>query len=92
VKQVIERDNLLDHKLLLIRLRQAAFDRGITGLIANKIMAEYQRPVALLIATETEDGLAWSGSARGYGKSSDLTDFRKFCEDSGLVVYAQGHG
>lgn len=92
VKQVIERDNLLDHKLLLIRLRQAAFDRGITGLIANKIMAEYQRPVALLIATETEDGLAWSGSARGYGKSNDLTDFRKFCEDSGLVVYAQGHG
>lgn len=91
VKKVIEKENLLDHKLLLIRLREAAFDRGITGLIANKIMAEYQRPVALLIATDTEDGLTWSGSARGYGKSNDLTDFRKFCEDSNMVVYAQGH-
>lgn len=92
VKSIIEKDNLLSHKLLLIRLREVAFDRGITGLIANKIMAEYQRPTALLIATETEDGLAWSGSARGYGRSNDLTDFRQFCEDSGLAVYAQGHG
>lgn len=91
VKAIIEEENLLEHKLLIIRLRQAAFDRGITGLIANKLMAEYQRPVALLIATQTEDGLAWSGSARGYGKSSDLTDFRTFCENSGLVLYAQGH-
>lgn len=92
VKRVIEKEKLLDHKLLLIRLREAAFDRGITGLIANKIMAEYQRPTALLIATETENGLAWQGSARGYSKSNDLTDFREFCENSGLVVYAQGHG
>lgn len=91
VKTIIKKENLLTHKLLLIRLEKAAFDRGITGLIANKIMAEYQRPVALLIATETDDGLAWSGSARGFDKSNQIADFRKFCEDSGMVVYAQGH-
>lgn len=29
----------------------------------------------------------WSGSARACG----VDDFRSFCEDSGLVVFAQGH-
>lgn len=92
VKTIIEEENLLSHKLLLVRLREAAFDLGITGLIANKLMAEYQRPVALLVATETEGGLVWRGSARGYGKSNAISDFRKFCEETGLVEYAQGHG
>jgi hypothetical protein len=32
----------------------------------------------------------WEGSARGYDKSS-LTDFRKFCLDSGCIDYAEGH-
>lgn len=90
VKAIIEQDSLLDHKLLLIKLANPSFDRGITGLIANKLMAEYQRPVALLVKTEKNGELAWSGSARGYEKSK-LNDFRGFCRDSGLVYLAEGH-
>ena len=82
VKAIIEDNKLLDHKILLIKLEHPSFDRGITGLIANKLMAEYQRPVALLVEVEEDGKIAWSGSARGYEKSK-LNEFRGFCRDSG---------
>ena len=90
VKDIIEQNHLLDHKILLVKLENPSFDRGITGLIANKLMAEYQRPVALLVKVEEDGKPAWSGSARGYEKSK-LNDFRGFCRDSGLVYLAEGH-
>lgn len=90
VKDIIEQNHLLDHKILLVKLENPSFDKGITGLIANKLMAEYQRPVALLVKVEEDGKLAWSGSARGYEKSK-LNDFRGFCRDSGLVYLAEGH-
>ena len=90
IQQLIEEKNLLDHKVLIVQLESAKFDRGITGLIANKLMAIYKRPVGLLIKTQVDGKVAWSGSARGYGKS-ELIDFRQFCRDSGLVFLAEGH-
>lgn len=90
VKSIIKENNLLDHKILLVKLEHPSFDRGITGLIANKLMAEYQRPVALLVEVEEDGKKAWSGSARGYEKSK-LNDFRGFCRDSGLIYLAEGH-
>lgn len=90
VKSIIKENNLLDHKILLVKLEHPSFDRGITGLIANKLMAEYQRPVALLVEVEENGKKAWSGSARGYEKSK-LNDFRGFCRDSGLIYLAEGH-
>lgn len=89
IKDVIKKDNLLDNKILLIRLENPTFDRGITGLIANKLMAEYQRPVAVLIKTDYEGKLAWSGSARGYERSK-MNDFRQLVRDSGLAYLAEG--
>ena len=80
VKAIIDDNKLLDHKILLIKLEHPSFDRGITGLIANKLMAEYQRPVALLVEVEEDGKIAWSGSARGYEKSK-LNDFRGFCRE-----------
>lgn len=90
VKAQIKEEGLLEHKILIVKIINPSFDRGITGLIANKIMAEYQRPVGLLVETEHEGKKAWSGSARGYEKS-DLTDFRQFVRDSNLAYLAEGH-
>lgn len=90
VKSIIKENNLLDHKILLVKLEHPSFDRGITGLIANKLMAEYQRPVALLVEVDEDGKKAWSGSARGYEKSK-LNDFRGFCRDSGFIYLAEGH-
>jgi single-stranded-DNA-specific exonuclease len=90
IESIIEQDNLLSHKLLLIRVRELAVDPGVRGLIANELMSKYKRPVAILSPVETEGELVWAGSARGYERSK-LTDFRSFCESSGLVNYATGH-
>lgn len=90
VKNQIKEEKLLEHKVLIVKITNPSFDRGITGLIANKLMAEYQRPVGLLIAGEVDGKLAWTGSARGYEKS-DLRDFRQFVRDSNLAFLAEGH-
>ena len=90
VKQIIADEGLLEHKILVIRVENPSYDKSITGLIANKIMGEYQQPVLLLSATEHEGKRAWAGSARGYGKCK-LEDFRGFCQDSELFYLAEGH-
>ena len=55
---------------------------GVAGLIGNKILEKYKRP--LLILKDT--GYTYSGSMRAVG----VEDFRQMCEDSGLVE-AKGH-
>jgi len=48
----IEENHMLDHKVLLFLLEPGEVDRNIAGLIANKIMAKYQRPCCMLTKTE----------------------------------------
>lgn len=91
IERLIQEQNLLENKILAIRLdKQHSIDVNLTGLIANRLMAEYQRPVMLLNEVEEEGKKYWRGSCRGYDKSA-LKDFRNFLEESGLVEYAQGH-
>ena len=106
IKQIIKQNNLLDHKILTVCIPKEIYvEKNLTGLIANQLMAEYQRPVLVLNETEYEMEVfdtfgklktvlirkAWEGSARGYEKSA-LTDFRKFCLDRKQAPwYAEGH-
>jgi len=55
---------------------------GIAGLIGNKILEKYQRPLLIL----KDCGDIYSGSMRAVG----VEDFRQMCEDSGLAE-AKGH-
>ena len=91
LEAIIADEGLLEHKILIFQLDSSL---GITpelrGLIANKFMAKYQRPVLMLSLTPYEEGMMWAGSARGYEKSK-LTDFRQFCRDSGLTIACEGH-
>ena len=45
---MIESQNLLEHKVLLFLLEPGQIDRNIAGLVANKLMAKYQRPCCVL--------------------------------------------
>jgi single-stranded DNA-specific DHH superfamily exonuclease len=79
IESMIEQKGLLNHKVLLFLLEPGQVDRNIAGLIANKIMAKYQRPVCLLTKiTEYEKSdippwevnesatiISYQGSARG---------------------------
>ena len=86
IEHIIKEKNLLDNKILAIKLDTFAADKNLTGLIANQLMAKYQRPVLLL--NKTENG--WEGSGRGYDKSK-FDNLREFLKESGLVMYAEGH-
>ena len=86
IERIIKEKNLLENKILAIKLDTFAADRNLTGLIANQLMAKYQRPVLLL--NKTEDG--WEGSGRGYDKSK-FDNLREFLKESDLVMYAEGH-
>ena len=86
IERIIKEKNLLENKILAIKLDTFAADKNLTGLIANQLMAKYQRPVLLL--NKTEDG--WEGSGRGYDKSK-FDNLREFLKDSELVMYAEGH-
>ena len=86
IERIIKEKNLLENKILVIKLDTFAADRNLTGLIANQLMAKYQRPVLLL--NKTADG--WEGSGRGYDKSK-FDNLREFLKESNLVMYAEGH-
>lgn len=94
IKQVIEDQNLLENKILLIQL-QNPVDTNLSGLIANQLQSEYQKPVLLLNKVIKDNGtqqvqISWEGSGRGFEKS-ELKDFKKFLTDSGYFMYAEGH-
>ena len=92
IEHIIEEKGLLENKILVIKLdSEFATDRNLTGLIANQLMAKYQRPVLLLNKVINEDKtISWEGSGRGYDKSK-FDNLREFLNNSGLTMYAEGH-
>ena len=105
IEHIIEEKGLLENKILVIKLdSEFATDRNLTGLIANQLMAKYQRPVLLLNKVinqeevtdangkvlKTIDKITWEGSGRGYDKSK-FDNLREFLNNSGLTMYAEGH-
>lgn len=91
VFQTIKDENLLEHKILAIRLDpKYAADKNLTGLIANGLLDLYCRPVLILNKVEEEGKVYWQGSGRGYDKAN-LGSLRDLLDSSGLVQYAQGH-
>ena len=97
IEHIIEEKGLLENKILVIKLdSEFATDKNLTGLIANQLMAKYQRPVLLLNKVVTIDEetnkevITWEGSGRGYDKSK-FDNLREFLNESGLTMYAEGH-
>lgn len=102
IESMINDKNLLNHKVLLFLLEPGQVDRNIAGLIANKIMAKYQRPTCLLtkvIEKETCPSyktmnqygiISYQGSARGCDKVG-INDFKTICAETDLTDYCTGH-
>lgn len=91
IESLIEEQNLLDNKILMIRLdKEHSINRALTGLVANVLMGKYRRPVLLLSQTQDEEGdICWEGSGRNIGNSK-FDNFREFLRESGYVMYAAG--
>ena len=52
---LIEKNNMMEHKVLLFLLEPGKVDKNVAGLIANKFAAKYQRPCCILTACQVED-------------------------------------
>ena len=86
VEGMIETNHMMEHKVLIFLLKPGQIDPNIAGLIANKIMAKYQRPTLMLTYRDE----MYQGSARGYSKSG-IENFKDICQETDLVEYAEGH-
>ena len=68
-----------DKKMIVVFINT---DYGISGLLGNKLLEKYQRPILIL----KDCGDTYKGSMRAIG----VGDFRKICNESGLAK-ADGH-
>ena len=73
-------------KLPMLIVNADAVDGSMTGLIANKLVSTYRKPVFLM----RQKGNSLCGSARNFDKFG-IVDLKKWCNDSGLFKLAQGH-
>ena len=99
IEEIIERQNLLEDKILLITLN-AAQKTNLSGLMANQLMSQFQRPVLILSNTiheilDDEGRLVkvemwWEGSFRGPNVPG-LESVKDFFEESGFAQYTAGH-
>lgn len=91
VTHLIEDNNMMDHKVLLFLLEPGQIKPEIRGLIANKLMARYQRPCCMLTKGTDKDGnVTYQGSARGCDKVG-VTEFKDICAATQVCEYTVGH-
>ena len=73
-------------KLPMLIVNGDAVDGSMTGLIANKLVSTYKKPVFLM----RKKGNSLCGSARNFDKFG-IVDLKQWCDDTGLFKLAQGH-
>ena len=86
LEALIKENNMLEHKVLLFTIQSQDIEPSIRGLVANKIMAKYQRCCAVL----SDDGENCAGSMRGCSLTG-INDFMQICRDSGVISWVRGH-
>ena len=104
LEDLIKKNNMMEHKVLLFLLEPGKVDKNVAGLIANKFAAKYQRPCCILTKCDVEEPnllllsdppqtatkIIFQGSARGY-EMSGITNFKDICDKSGYVNWTAGH-
>ena len=83
----ISKYDLLENKILFIRLEEEDFPSELNGLTAMKLSAKYKRPT--IVARLNEEGYN-RGSSRGLNES-ELISFKQFMDESGFFEYTAGH-
>lgn len=83
----IHKYNLLENKILFVRLDDEDFPPELNGLCAMKLAAKYQKPT--IVARLNDEGEI-KGSSRGLNES-ELKSFKNFMDESGLFTFTAGH-
>lgn len=83
----ISKYDLLENKILFVRLDTEDFPPELNGLIAMKLAARHQHPT--IVARLNDEGEI-KGSLRGLNQS-ELTSFKDFLDESGYFEFTAGH-
>lgn len=91
----------LDNDFILMVNATGILDKNYTGLVANKLAGQYERPCLVLREVEErvdqetgeviESPYEFGGSARGYDKGSAIENFQQWCLDTKYFHFASGH-
>ena len=87
LEQKIFKHDLLENKILFIRLDEEDFPSELNGLIAMRLSQKYKHPT--IVARLGEDGYV-KGSIRGLS-NCELVSFKNYLASTGLFDYVQGH-
>ena len=82
----IHKYDLLENKILFVRLDNENFPPELNGLTAMKLAAKYQKPT--IVARLNDEGEI-KGSSRGLN-DSELTSFKNFMDESGYFTFTAG--
>ena len=83
--KILKKD-LFKNKVLIVDVSEFNL-KSFGGIIATKLSSQYKRPTILVSNIE---GNTYGGSCRGYEKSN-ISDFKKICEDTNLFNWCKGH-
>lgn len=83
--EYIKENNLINDKVIMLNVTDL-LDNSVTGLVANKMIREFKRPILLYRDKKDNDDLV-GGSARGY----KLESFKDICSETGLFNFCSGH-
>lgn len=87
---LIEKNHLADHKLIIAKTDNLNIPMNITGLAAMELVNKYHRPVLLLRPVTEGKDLYYRGSGRSL-KVDGLYDLQHLLLSSGLMDYCEGH-
>ena len=76
---------MIDNKVFVFSVGEEV-DPNVRGLVANKIMAKYQRPVC--VVSKLSDG-TYAGSMRGFTKTG-IESFKEIAETSAACIWCRG--
>lgn len=91
IESIIKERNLVDNKIIAVKLPEGKVNRNFTGLIANQLLSEYGHPILLLSEIKNKDGsILWEGSARAYD-CDGIDNFKEYLKNNSYVYLSEGH-
>ena len=87
IQKLIEGLNIENDKVIML-IVDDIISSSITGLVANKLVDLYKKPVMLL---KTTDNSMLGGSVRTVNNNPSLRNFKNICIYTGLFEFCSGH-
>lgn len=89
IENLVTEEALTDNKVIVLAIDDFEEEfRALSGVVANQLIDEYQRPVILTFLNEDGD---YTGSLRAPGHIAEWENFKDICIKSGCCKYVAGH-